>query len=89
MGNWSKVEYICTTKLGINMLVLDQLEHWRVEQILENYKLDLEEQKKERDRQEKEQLKQMGSSNSSGQGAHKNPKIPPLNVPKLNIPKYY
>lgn len=83
MGNWGKVEYICTTKLGINMLVLDQLEQWRIEQLLENYRADVEEQKREQEKQAKEQEKQMSSSGA----ATKQPKLPNMSIPKLSVPK--
>jgi sortase (surface protein transpeptidase) len=65
------------------MLVLDQLEQWRIEQLLENYRADVEEQRREQEKQAKEQEKQMSSSGA----AAKQPKLPNMSIPKLSVPK--
>ena len=79
MGNWGKIEFICTTKLGTNLLVLDQLEFWRVEQMLQNYQNSLEQEKKYHEKQQKEQEKQNASV--------KTPSMSDFKLPTMNMPK--
>ena len=84
MDNWSKIEFICTTKLGVNLLVLDQLEFWRIEKLLQNYQESLEQEKRHHDKQQKEQDKQAAASKTTSTG---NLKMPKMEMPRLNMPR--
>ena len=83
MDNWGKIEFICTTKLNTNLLVLDQLEFWRVEQLLKNYQESLEQEKKQHEKQQKEQEKQTNASKM----AMPKMKMPNISMPRLSMPK--
>lgn len=87
MDNWSKIEFICTSKLGVNLLVLDQLEFWRIEKLLQNYQESLEQEKKHNERQQREQEKQTSVSSSS-QPNMGNMKIPKIAMPQMKMPKF-
>jgi len=82
LANWGKIEFICTTKLNTNLLVLDQLEFWRVEQLLQNYQESLEQEKRQHEKQQKEQDKQSSKSPSSDF------KIPKMTMPNMTMPRF-
>lgn len=80
MDNWSKIEYVCTTKLGTPLNVLDGLEFWRVEQLLANHQEAIDQERKQQEKQEKEQNRQAQSSSVPGM------KVPKMNIPNIKIP---
>ena len=83
MDNWSKIEFICTYKLGVNLLVLDQLEFWRIEKLLQNYQESLEQEKRQNDKQQKEQDRQAASSKSQSTDF----KMPKMAMPRMPMPR--
>jgi len=83
LDNWSKIEFICTTKMNVDLLVLDQLEFWRIEKLLQNYQESLEQEKRYHEKQQKEQEKASAGKTPSASDF----KIPKMNIPKMNIPR--
>jgi predicted glycosyl hydrolase (DUF1957 family) len=91
LTNWSKVEFVFTFKLGIPPPVLDTLEFYRVEMLLEDYEEYLKEEKKQHDEQTKEYENQKSDYKMpSAQDMYKNvPKFDGMgNMPKLDTPNF-
>lgn len=83
-------------KLNINPLLLDDIEFYRVEMLLEAYEKHLDEQQKHHEGEENKYQKEY----SQAQQKYKTPdpksfgntyyggfKTPKLNIPKFNVPK--
>jgi len=88
LENWNRIEFLFAKNLNIHPLLLDEMEFYRIEYLLQNYEEFIKEENKQYKNQQKEQNKQMGSSKYSppsiNYGGFKTPK---LNIPKMNIPK--
>ena len=85
MENWFKIEFIFTKNLNIDPLVLDQLEFYRIEYMIQNYEEFIEEENKRHEKQEKESNAQISKQKLPNQGQFKMPtyKPPDVKMPKL------
>ena len=90
LANWDKIEFLLMYKLQLNPLVLDQMEFYRIENLIANFEEQLQKENKEYEKQQKDQEKQIQESKksvkpvSTNYGGFSVPKMP---VPKMNIPQ--
>ena len=70
--------------LGINPLVLDQLQFYRVEEILNAYEDMTEEENKQQTAQQQKQEKEMKMPQPNYGGF----KVPKVEMPHINMPKF-
>lgn len=92
MENWFKIEFICTYKLNISPLELDQMEFYRIEYLLKNYEAALDEEEKHYNKQKKEQEKQQYQkpkpSDYKMPSSYGSFKVPKMDIPKMPTPKF-
>lgn len=85
LQNWPKVEVLFSRRLNTSPLELDQLDFYRIENILTAYEEIIEEENKAQDEEqrkyEKQTQTQMPQPNYGGF------KVPKIEIPKMNIPK--
>ena len=74
MDNWSNVELLFTLRLNINPNILDSLEFWRIEKILEAYEEYLKKENEETTSQQHEYEKKYKIDA---------PKIPKMEMPSM------
>jgi sortase (surface protein transpeptidase) len=83
LDNWSKIEFIFAKNLpGITPMILDQMEFWRVEKMLENYEEFVEEENKRNKSQTTEQEKQYSKQSTP------NVAMPKIEMPKFEMPRF-
>lgn len=74
MTNWYEIEFVLLKHLNLNPLVVDQLEFYRVEYLMENFKDYNERKNKKREEEEKSQKQNFNQSSiiKSSQNSFKN-----------------
>lgn len=89
LESWSKYEFIMVKHLNMSFMDFDNLEFYRIQYLMDNYKEHLDKEKERQEKQEKEQQtkfdmnrfandqKSMSKSMTSGM------KMPTMNIPKF------
>jgi hypothetical protein len=98
--NWNSIEFIFTFKLNINPEILDKLEFYRIENILQQYEDYINKENEEHTNQQKIAEKEYGKNkmqydpNSLGKniptpnyGGFQIPKMPSVSLPNISYPK--
>ena len=71
MTNWYEVEFVLLKQLGITPLELDQLEFYRIEYLMDNFKDYSEKKNKQRETQEQSQKFDQSSILKNSQSSFK------------------
>ena len=92
MDNWAKIEFLFLYRLRVQKHDLRKLEFWDIEQTLDLWKEQMEKEKEESDRQQKNYSKQQPSMKPTqykapSASSAKQTNFGGFNVPKMNIPK--
>jgi exonuclease V gamma subunit len=80
LQNWPKVEVLFSKNLNTDPLVLDQLDFYRVENILTAYEEIVDEENKAQEEQQKKYEKELPQPEYGGF------KVPKMDIPKINMP---
>jgi hypothetical protein len=91
LENWSKIEYIFTSKLHVPPSELERLEYYRIAFLLKEYQEDIERQNREAEKQNKS----AGTAKQSSQlpktpnlPSYGDYKMPKMEMPKMQLPTF-
>ena len=84
MDNWFKIEFVFAKNTNIDPLILDQLEFYRVEYLIQNYEESIEEENKQYEKYKKENEASISKTKHSTD--FKQMKMPKMEIPKINYP---